>query len=164
MARLLFFYRNLNRFQRVSFLFLAFIWGGNSLVLAQQQASGVVISSENEEPVVGASIALSGYSIGTVSDLDGKFTLDNIPSGSNRLTVSFLGYRTQELLFKNGEYITVVLELEASLLDEVIITVPYGVVKKSAFTGSTGYVPGNHIERSQVSNISKALEGTVAGL
>lgn len=85
MARLLF-----------SFLFLLLIGGGgNSLVSAQQQVSGIVISSENEEPVTGATITVDGASIGTVSDPDGKFTLGNIPSGSNRLTVSFPGYQRQ---------------------------------------------------------------------
>ena len=152
MARLLF-----------SFLFLLLIGGGNSLVSAQQQVSGIVISSENEEPVTGATIAVDGASIGTVSDPDGKFTLGNIPSGSNRLTVSFLGYQTQVLSFKNGDRITVVLEPATSLLDEVIV-VAYGTSTRRQFTGSASVVNAAAIGKIQTSSVTNALEGRATGV
>ncbi|MDR1022337.1 MAG: TonB-dependent receptor [Prevotellaceae bacterium] len=134
------------------------------MVLAQQQqVSGVVISSEDREPVVGASITVSGSSIGTVSNLEGKFTLDNIPSGSNRLTVSFLSYRAQVLSFNNGEHITVVLEPETSLLDEVIV-VAYGTSTRRQFTGSASVVNAAAIGKIQTSSVTNALEGRATGV
>jgi TonB-linked SusC/RagA family outer membrane protein len=145
----------------LSFFFLSLILGGNSLVLAQ--VSGIIISSEDNEPVIGASIAVDGSSVGTVSGQDGKFLLNSIPSGSNRLTVSFLGYQTQTLPFKNGDYLTVVLESEASLLDEVIV-VAYGTSTRRQFTGSASVVNADAIGKIQTSSVTNALEGKATGV
>ncbi|MDR0733620.1 MAG: TonB-dependent receptor [Dysgonamonadaceae bacterium] len=164
MVKLLFFRRNRSRFLRFSFLFLLLLWGGNSVVSAQQQqVSGIVLSSENDEPVAGATIAVDGASVGTVSGIDGKFTLSNIPSGGNRLTISFLGYQTRAVSFKTGEHITVVLEPETSLLDEVIV-VAYGTSTRRQFTGSASVVNAASIGKLQTSSVTNALEGRATGV
>lgn len=129
----------------------------------QQQVSGIVTSSENGEPVAGASVSIGGTSIGTVTDVNGRFALNIIPSGSNRLTVSFLGYQTQVLPFRDGENLTVVLAPTASQLDEVLV-VAYGTSTRRQFTGSASVVNAAAIGKIQTSSVTNALEGRTTGV
>lgn len=134
------------------------------MVSAQtRKASGVVVDASDGSPLVGASIQVIGYpSIGTVADMDGKFIITKIPAKASKLHVSYIGYMSVDVDIKPEQIISLV--SSDNTLDEVVIAVPYGTVKKSSFTGSAGFIEGKTIEQAQVSNISKALEGTVAGL
>lgn len=129
----------------------------------KRTASGVVLDAENNEPLIGASVSVAGFSkIGTASDIDGYFVLTNIPEAAKKLVISYVGFEPEEVDIR--ENMTILLRNQSKSLDEVVIAVPYGTVKKSSFTGSAGFVDGSIIEQAQVSNVSKALEGTVAGL
>jgi TonB-linked SusC/RagA family outer membrane protein len=132
------------------------------LVNAQTRtASGKVVSAEDGQPVIGASIAVKGApGIGTVTDLEGKFSL-NVPGSSRTLVVSYIGMKTQELAAKANMFIQ--LQSSASELDEVMV-VAYGTAKKSSFTGSAGVVKSETLARRQVSNVTNALAGQVAGV
>ena len=69
-----------------------------SNILAQtSQVTGLVVTAEENEPVVGASVLVVGTTIGGITDLDGKFTLNNVPSSARSLQISFIGYKTQTL-------------------------------------------------------------------
>ena len=94
--------------------------------------TGVVISAEDNEPVIGASVVAKGTTTGTVTDVDGRFSLE-IPSTVKTLVVSFVGMQTQEVKATAG--VKVLLKSDAQALDEVMV-VAYGTAKKSSFTGS----------------------------
>ena len=84
------------------------------------KVSGIVISAEDNEPVVGASIMVKGTTLGTISDLNGKFSLTGIPSSAKSLEVSYLGMKTQVVQIKSN--VKVVLEPDSKVIDEVVVT------------------------------------------
>ena len=122
--------------------------------------SGTVVSAEDGESVIGASVLVKGKTIGTVTDFDGNFTL-SVPSGSKTLVVSYIGMKTQDVAVKSN--VKVVLKSDSELLDEVVV-VAYGTTTKGAFTGSAGVVNTEDLKKRQVSNVTQALSGTVAGV
>ena len=135
---------------------------GIGLVNAQiSKVTGNVTSEEDGLPVVGASVLVKGTTVGTVTDIDGNFTLTNVPSSAGTLVISFIGMQTQEV--KVASVVKVVLKSDAEVLDEVMV-VAYGTAKKSSFTGSASTVSAKSIEKLQVSNVSKALEGSAPGV
>jgi TonB-linked SusC/RagA family outer membrane protein len=129
---------------------------------AQQiKVSGVVISAEDKEPVIGATIKVkSNPSIGTVTDLDGNFTL-NVPAGSKTLIVSYIGMKVQEVSVK--ERVDVVLEADAQLLDEVVVTGMQRIDKR-LFTGATTQLDASKTLLSGIADVSRSLEGRSAGV
>ncbi len=133
----------------------------SSIAFAQgKQVSGVVISSEDNQPVIGASVVVTGTATGTVTDFDGRFSFE-APASAKTLTISYVGMETQTL--NVGTNLRVVLNSDTEQLDEVMV-VAYGTAKKSSFTGSASTVSGEKIQKMQVSNVSKALEGSTAGV
>lgn len=144
-------------------LLLIFLFVGLGFVTAQiSHVTGTVVSEEDGEPIVGASIVVKGTSLGTITDLNGKFSLANLPGSAKTLLISYIGMQKQEVTIKPN--LRIVMKSDAKLLDEVVIAVPYGTAKKSTFTGSAGVVDRKLIAASQVSSVSKALQGSVAGL
>lgn len=132
------------------------------LVNAQvSKVTGTVTSSEDGLPVVGASVLVKGTTVGTVTDIDGNFTLTNVPSTAKTLQVSFIGMRTEEVAVK--QIVNVVLHSDTEMLDEVMV-VAYGTAKKSAFTGSAAVVDAEEIGKIQTSNAAQALTGKVSGV
>lgn len=143
-------------------LFLTYIFIGIGLVAAQTRSvTGVVTSAEDSQPIVGASVLVKGTTLGTITDIDGKFQLSNVPSSAKVLQISYIGMKTQEVAIASR--VNVKLEADAEVLDEVMV-VAYGTAKKSSFTGSAAVVDNKKIEKRQVSNITNALSGTVAGV
>lgn len=132
-----------------------------SLYAQDYTVSGQVTSAGDVLPGVTVSVK-NNTNQGTITDIDGKYSLKVI--GDQTLVFSFIGFETTNVSINNRKKIDVELKESAHQLDELVITVPYGTAKKSTFTGSAGYVSGSVIEKSQVSNVSKALQGTVAGL
>ena len=145
-------------------MLLACFFFSMELVLAQTSTvTGIVVSEEDGEPVVGASVLVKGTTLGAVTDIDGKFSITNVPASAKLLQVSFVGMESREVAIKRGTAIRVVLSTNAEILDEVMI-VAYGTAKKSSFTGSAATVSSKSIEKLQVSNVSKALEGAAPGV
>ena len=135
---------------------------GIGLVNAQiSKVTGNVTSEEDGLPVVGASVLVKGTTIGTVTDIDGNFTLTNVPSSAGTLVISFIGMQSQEVKIK--PIVKVVLKSDAEVLDEVVVTA-YGTSTKGSFTGSAAVMKADKIEKRQVSNVSNALAGAVAGV
>ena len=84
--------------KRKLMLLLACLFVGIGLVTAQtQRVTGVVISDEDGQPVIGASVQVKGTQQGTITDVDGKFTLPNVPSSAGTIVVSFVGMKTEEI-------------------------------------------------------------------
>ena len=130
-----------------------------SMAFAQSQISGHVTSSEDGSPVIGASIKVAGTNTGTVTDIDGNFSL-NAPAGA-KLEISYIGMNSTSV--KAGKNMKVVLDPDNKSLDEVIV-VAYGTAKKSAFTGSAGEVKASDIDVHVTSTATSALVGKVAGI
>ena len=148
--------------KRTLMLLMAFLVIGIGLVNAQiSKVTGHVTSDEDGLPVVGASVLVEGTTVGTVTDIDGNFTLTNVPSSAKTLVISFIGFQTQKVDVKSN--VNVVLKSDAEVLDEVMV-VAYGTAKKSAFTGSAATIKNEKITTRQTSNVTNALAGQVAGV
>ena len=141
--------------KRKLMLLLTCLFVGIGLVTAQiTKVTGTVISEEDGLPVVGASILVKGTTVGTVTDMDGKFTLSNVPSSAKTLVVSFIGMATQEVAVKAN--LNIVLKSDTEQLEEVMV-VAYGTAKKSAFTGSAATIKNEKIATRQTSNVTKCF-------
>ena len=133
-----------------------------SVAFAQDTArlSGTVVD-ENGEPLVGAAVMIKDSSTGTVTDLDGTFTLA-VPRGAT-LVVSFIGFQDQEVVPGNRDNIVITLLTDDKLLDEVVV-IGYGTVKRKDLTGSVAAVRGEDLEVKRTTNLSTALQGTMSGV
>nr|WP_302828795.1 TonB-dependent receptor [uncultured Bacteroides sp.] len=123
------------------------------------QVSGTVVSEG--EPLPGASVLIKGTHNGTVTDIDGHYSI-KVPSDGT-LIFSFIGLKSQEHKVNGRTVINVDLPADSEVLDEVMV-VAYATAKKYSFTGAASTVKGDEIARMQTSNVSRALEGTVPGL
>ena len=141
-----------------SLLFCLFF--GIGLATAQTKTvTGTVISEDDGEPVIGASIIVKNTVIGTITDYDGNFSL-SVPDNANTLVVSYVGMLTQEVAVSST--VNILLKSDMHQLDEVVVT-GYGVTRKAAFTGSAQVVDANTITKSTDADPIRALQGTVAG-
>ena len=127
-----------------------------------QSVSGIVISEESGEPIIGASVLVKGTTQGTVTDMDGKFTIPNLPNSAKVLQVSYVGMEGQEVTIKNG-IMRIVLKSDSELLDEVMV-VAFGTQKKSSFTGSASVVSSEDLSKHVATNVANALVGSTPGL
>ena len=147
--------------KRLTLLLTCFIIS-MGLAIAQQtkQVSGTVLDGSGE-PVIGASVIVKGNAaIGTVTDINGKFSL-SVPESVTLLVVKFLGMKDQEV--QAGSNISVTLLSSESVLDEVIV-VAYGTAKKSQFAGSVTVIKADEISKVQTANLTNALVGKVTGM
>ena len=114
------------------------------------------------EGLPGVTVAVKGSTNGTITSMDGDYSLQTEPQ--NTLVFSFIGYETQEVPINGQKTINIEMHESSIAIDEVVIAVPYGTAKKSTFTGSASVIDKKIIAASQVSSVSKALQGTIAGL
>ena len=126
----------------------------------KQKVSGV-IKDENGEPVIGASITVKGRNTGTVTDLNGNYSLD--VSNGDVIDVSYIGYQKQSISIGNKNRINVTLKEDSKALDEVIV-VGYGTVRKSDLTGAISSVKAEDIKKSSAMSFDRALQGLAAGV
>ncbi|MBQ7709304.1 MAG: TonB-dependent receptor [Bacteroidales bacterium] len=131
-----------------------------SVALAQNKLSGTVVD-ENGDPLPGAAVLVKGTSNGTVTDADGSFIL-SVPAGAT-LTVSFIGYIDQDVTPGNRNNISIALEPDNKLLDEVVV-IGYGTVKRKDLTGSVAAVRGEDLEIKRTTALSSALQGALSGV
>ncbi|TGX80466.1 TonB-dependent receptor [Palleniella muris] len=136
---------------------------GNVSLAAQQQGkvTGVVVDA-NGEPVIGATVMVKGSSNGSIADIEGKFTISNVPANAV-IQVSYVGYKTATVAVKGQSKLRIVLEEDAASLDELVV-VGYGVQKKSDVTGALTRVGEKELQARPVSNAFEALQGKAAGV
>ena len=150
--------------KRKLMLLLACLLASIGLVIAQtpKKVTGVVISEEDDQPVVGASVLVKGTTMGTVTDIDGKFTISDVPSSSRTLKISYIGMKTQEVPIKAGT-IRILLKPDAEVLEEVVVT---GMQKmdKRLFTGAASKLTAESVKLDGLADISRGLEGRAAGV
>ena len=148
--------------KRKLMLLLACLFVGIGLATAQTQTvTGVVISEEDGQPVIGASVRVADTQLGAITDVDGKFQIPNVPSSAKTLVISYIGMESQTVTIKPN--LKVVLRTNSEMLDEVMV-VAFGTAKKSAFTGSATVVDSEKLEQSQVTSVTNALAGAVPGV
>ena len=139
--------------------FIACLFLSLGMALAQTQVSGTITSSEDGSPVIGASIKVAGTNTGTVTDVDGNFSL-NAPANA-KLEISYIGMIGKTV--KAGKNMKIVLDPDNHALDEVMV-VAFGTAKKSAFTGSAAVVGSEELSKKISTNVTDALVGSVPGL
>src|SRR5690554_2312143 len=139
-------------------MFLTLFFMGIGFLTAQTQVRGTVVD-DNGDPAIGATIQVQGTTLGTVTDIDGNFTLSAPANGI--LVISYVGFQTQEVPVSPN--VRVVLTTDTEVLDEVIV-VAYGTSTRGTFTGSAGVVDSERLDMRQISNVSNALSGNVAGV
>ena len=142
-------------------MILACLFLSLGMALAQTAVTGTVVSQEDGQPIIGATVRVVGASAGDVTDADGKFSI-SMPAGHNKLKVTYVGMVDQDVTVK-GNSVRVVLAPDETNLDEVMV-VAYGTAKKSAFTGSAAVVKSDDIAKISSSNAMSALSGKVSGV
>ena len=146
--------------KRITLLIVALFTIGLSAV-AQTTVSGIVVSADTEEPIIGATVMVKGTSIGVATDLDGKFTIANVPNTAKTIVVSYVRMKKEEATIKPN--MKIVMHSEPELLDEVMV-VAYGTAKKSSYAGSASLVKAGDIKDIPTTTFENALNGKVAGL
>lgn len=120
-----------------------------------------VIKDETGEPIIGATVRVKGQSEGTVSDLDGNFTLD--VTDDNTLQISYIGYQTQEFAVGKQHHFSIVLEEDKKILNEVVV-IGYGTQKKGDITSSVGSVKSEDFTAGAINDAGQLIQGKIAGL
>ena len=137
-------------------------WGTAGVKEIQQNGvcNGVVTDTTGET-VIGASVVVKGTTNGTITGLDGDFSLSGVTKGSI-LVVSFVGYQNTEVKW-NGQPLTIVLKEDTKVLDEVVV-VGYGTQKKANLSGAVAAVDGKVLQDRPITNIGQGLQGVVPNL
>ena len=130
------------------------------IAFAQKTITGTVVDA-NGEPVIGASV-VAEKGVGTVTDLDGNFTLSNV-TVSTDLKVSYVGYLTQTVKVGDKSTFNIVLKEDSKMLDELVV-VGYGSMKKSDLTGAMSRITSKTIEERPVQNALQAMQGKTPGV
>ena len=143
-------------------MMLAGLFLSVGISLAQTKVTGTVVSYEDNEPIIGATIQVVGNAgIGTITDYDGNFTLD-VPEGMKTLRISYVGMEPLEVAVST-KTLRIQLRNDVHTLDEVVV-VAYGTQKKTSLTGSIQEVKSEAIELRPTSSVASALEGSVTGV
>jgi TonB-linked SusC/RagA family outer membrane protein len=130
--------------------------------LQQQQITGIVTDGMNGETLVGVNVTIEGTTRGTVTDANGKYTLD-VPSAESVLVFTYVGYVAERVTAGSQTNIDVKLIPDITSLDEVVV-IGYGTVKKRDLTGSVGSVKTDEIIKSPTGNVMEAIQGKVSGV
>lgn len=157
-------YNNMRwKFSVIGFLFsLLILCSSNAFAQNTRKITGAVIDGQ-KEPVIGATVAIKGKTIGTFTENDGSFSLD-IPAGKQTLVVSYIGMKTQEVEIQNQTHITVQLSDGDIMLEETVI-VGYGQQKKASVVGAITQTDSKTLERAGgVTSLGAALTGALPGL
>ncbi len=146
---------------KVVFVNLAFVL---SILLANAQEEVLTgkVTQNDDDPIPGAAVVVKGTSVGTVTDLNGEFSL-HVPSGSKTLVFSFVGMKTKEVEITSSKVYNIILEGDVYNLEEVV-AIGYGTMKKSDLTGSVASINSEDINSSPTSTVLQALAGRASGV
>lgn len=148
--------------------FLSLIIASLSAIAAFGQANNAPVTGmvvdEKGEPLIGVTVKVEGTALGVTTDLDGKFSI-NLPGGKKgKLTISYVGYRTQTLDAAPGQNLPAIkMEPTANDIDEVVV-IGYGTAKKSSLTSSVEVITGDELTKIPAMNVDQSLAGTMPGL
>ena len=128
--------------------------------VSSKKVTGTVVDVAGV-PVIGANVMVKGTTNGTITDMDGKFTLE-VPEGAV-LQVSYIGYTNQEVVVGKNTILTITLKEDTQSLDEVVV-VGYGTQKKVNLTGAVEQVTSEVFDNRSVPNVTQALQGSIPNL
>ncbi|MDR0745223.1 MAG: SusC/RagA family TonB-linked outer membrane protein [Mediterranea sp.] len=149
--------------KRKLMLFLTCLFVCVGLTTAQTQTvTGTVISEEDGQPVVGASVLVKGTTIGTITDIDGKFTLSNVPSSAKTLQVSYVGMQSQEVAVRPN--VRVMLKSDSELLDEVVVTAMGIKRDRKALGYAAQDLKSDQLNKSGTTSLASAIQGKLTGV
>ena len=133
------------------------------VALAQQAKTvhGTVVD-QSGIPIIGANVLVKGTTLGSITDMDGKFVIEGVPSDAV-LEISYIGYKTQNITVGSKSQFNVTLSEDSESLDEVVV-VGYGTQKKVTVTGSVASVSGEELKASPTSNLTNAMVGRMPGV
>ena len=152
--------RRLEKFQRLFFVALLSVLAVGAF--AQSKTVSGTVLDKTGESVIGASVVVKGTTNGTITDFDGKFTLQNVPDNGT-IQVSFVGYKTVDIQVKGQSTVKIILEEDTETLDEVVV-VGYGVQKKSDVTGAMARVGEKELKSMPVKNALEGMQGKTASV
>lgn len=130
--------------------------------ITQQSTCTGVVKDASGETVIGASVVVKGTTNGTITGLDGDFSIPNVQKGAI-IEISFVGYATQEVKW-NGQALNIILKDDTQTLDEVVVLAYGGKQLRSKVTNSIGKVEGDVMKNGLFSNPAQALSGAVSGV
>ena len=135
----------------------------DAIAAAQQQTHVLTgrIVDNNGEAIIGANVVVKGTTNGTVTDIDGNFSIEADPNSV--LNISYIGYLSKEIVVGNQKTINVVLLEDTKMLDEVVV-IGYGTQKKADLTGSVANVSTDDLNTQSNTTIGQALQGKIAGV
>lgn len=143
-------------------LLLLLILGFTPFTVAQTTVSGMVRDLENNESMPGVNVLVKGTSVGTVTNIDGQYTV-NVPPGATTLVFSSVGYETAEEEINGRSTINMDLAPDLQSLSEVVV-VGYGTVKKSDLTGSVASIKGESVKEFPVASIDQGIQARAPGV
>lgn len=147
--------------RNLKFLLSCFMLLMPVVAFAQNQVTGHVADATGE-PIIGANVTVKGTTVGTITDIDGNFTLE-VGSTDGTLVVSFIGYKSAEAAIKGKSPINVILQEDTETLDEVVV-VGYGTQNRKSLTGAISDVKSESLTRSVSTTTAGALSGKIAGI
>lgn len=147
--------------KRLTYLLLCLFASIGVVVAQTRTVEGLVLSADNREPIIGASVVVKGTTTGTVTDFDGAFTL-SVPSSATTLVVSYLGMKSQEVAIKSK--IEVLLEVDSQNLDEVVVTAMGLNREKKSLGYAVQEVKSGELTKAGASSLTSSLAGKVAGV
>ena len=149
--------------KKVTLIIVLLLLGLTQMWAQTVTVTGVVTDKQTGEPLIGVSVAVKGTVRGSITDLDGKFSISNVSAGEV-LSVSYVGYATQDIEVKAGTTnYTIMLSEDTEVLDEVVV-VGFGTQKKVNLTGAVATVSSEKLESRPVTSVGQALQGVVPGL
>ncbi len=131
--------------------------------IAQNRTISGRVTDESGKPVAGASVLVKGTTIGTATNSEGIYSIE-IPASAKAIIISSINMTEKEIAINAGNTYNVSLSSTMNDLENIVVTVPYGTVKKKAFTGAENTVTSATLQKQQVTSITKALEGQVSGI
>lgn len=146
-------------YKKLLFLLLALPFS----VLAQNTLDGVVVDSKSKQPLPGVNVIVQGAQSGASTDLDGKFKLPKVKNG-DKVVFSFIGYKSETVTYNGQKSLSVSLSEEISTLQEVVVQVGYGNVKKKDATGSVTTLGTKEFNQGSNVTAENLLSGRVAGV
>ena len=151
-----------NLFKQIRLLLIALLCLMTATAQTLAQSITGTVNDQFGEPILGASVLVKGTTNGCVTDLDGNFSLSGVQNGQT-LSISFIGYVTQEVTVDGRAHYEVTLNENSELLEDVVV-VGYGVQKKSNLTGAISQVKSGDIQNRTISDVNQSLQGKTAGV
>ncbi len=147
--------------QKITLIFLLLFTATLFTIAQENTLTGTVTSAEDQMVIMGATIAIDGTSKGTITDVDGNFSI-NVKEGET-IVVSYVGMVSQRIVYEGQSSLDIILELSTEQIDELVV-IGYGSQKRSLVTGAISKLSSDDLIRNQPQRIEQALQGKISGV